>query len=177
MRFLHRILAFVPQTSRSAHKPRSSIGHRAPIGLEPLEGRTLLSIPGVAFRFGNIAITATKAGGNVAQVSIDPSTHNVLVSFNGQSEEFNHASVYNVTYKGGSAGGDTFTNNTSLVSLDYGYGGNNKFTGGSSYNFVFFYGNTNSFSAPSGSINDVFEIGGTGDATQGPGTIYTYPNT
>jgi len=142
--------------------------------LETLEARGLLSIAGVSLVYGNLAITATHASGNVAQVSIDPATHNVQVSLNGQSEEFGANQVYNVTYKGSSGGGDTFTDNTSLVSLEYGYGGNNHFTGGSSFNFVYFFGNSNSFNGPAGSISDVFQHGGQNDATQGPGTIYVY---
>jgi hypothetical protein len=139
-----------------------------------LETRALLSIPGVTLQFGNLAITATKASGNVAQVSIDSVTHNVKVTLNGNSEEFSASKVYNVTYKGGSGGGDTFQDNTSLVSLEYGYGGNNNFTGGTSYNYVYFFGNNNSFTGPAGSVSDVFENGGHGDTMHGSGTIYVY---
>jgi hypothetical protein len=146
------------------------------IGLEPLEGRELPSIPGVTLMFGNVAITATKASGNTAQVSIDPANHFVKVSLNGQSEEFSPSSVLNVTYKGGSGGGDTFVDNTSLVSLAYGYGGNNKFTGGTSYNFVYFWGNSNTLTAPAVSISEVIEHGGKYDTVSTLGTSYVYPN-
>ena len=125
----------------------SACDRRSQIQLEPLESRNLLSIAGVTLQFGNLAIKAPGAGGNMAKVWIDSATHNVAVSLNGKSEEFSAASVANITYTGGAKGGDTFTNNTSLTSLEYGYGGNNKFTGGTSYNFVYFFGNNNTFSA------------------------------
>ena len=62
------------------------------------------------------------------------------VSFNGQSESFSAGQVANITYMGGTGGGDTFENDTNLVSLDYGFGAGNNFTGSTSYNFVYFFG-------------------------------------
>lgn len=167
MWFLHRRATSVCVNGRDSDR-RLTRCRRAPIGLEALEGRALLSIPGVSLQFANLSITATKASGNVAQVSIDPLNHNVKVSLNGQTEEFSAKLVANVTYKGGSGGDDTFVNDTSLVELAYGYGGNNNFTGGTSYNYVFFYGNNNSYNAQDGDFTDVFEDGGTGDAINNP---------
>ncbi len=144
--------------------------------LESLEGRALLSggIPGVSLQFGNLAITATLSSHNTAVVQIDPSTKNVEVTLNGKTEEFAARLVANITYKGGSGGFDSFMDKTSLVSLDYGYGGNNTFTGGTSYNYVYFHGSSNTFNAPTGSVSDVFENGGKGDIVNDPGTIYAY---
>jgi hypothetical protein len=138
--------------------------------LETLETRNLLSISGVTLQFGNLAITAPNSSHNTAVVSIDTSNHNnVKVTLNGASEEFSPSLVANITYKGGSAGFDTFTNSTNLVSLAYGYGGNNNFTGGGSYNYVYFYGNNNSFTDDvAGSVSDVFENGGSGDTIHDP---------
>lgn len=173
MRFLGRIIGAVSEGSRARHR-RPTGGHRTRIGCETLEGRALLtavstSIPGVSLTYGNLSITAPKSSGNVAEVSIDPSTHNVKVSLNGQSEEFSASQVYNITYVGGSGGGDTFTNDTNLVELAYGYGGHNDFTGGTSYNFVYLYGNDNTYDAQAGSLfSDVFEDGGTGDTVSDP---------
>jgi len=130
-----------------------------------LEGRALMSnIPGVTFQFGNIAINATQASHNVAQVSINPIDHKVQVSLNGQSEEFSPSQVFNVTYKGGSGGGDTFTNNTNLVELAYVHGTGNHLTGGTSFNYAFFLpdGSTttpstpNTYDVQAGSFSDVW---------------------
>jgi hypothetical protein len=132
-----------------------------------MEGRSLLSIAGVTLQFGNIAIVAPKASGNVAEVQIDSKTHNVEVSLNGQSEEFAASSVVNITYKGGANGGDTFVNHTDLTALYYGFGGGNTFTGGGAYNFVFFTGNNNTYNA-NGLYSDVFEGGGSGDQAVNP---------
>jgi len=179
MRFLSRFIGSFPEGSRARHKRHATGRRRSPVGCEMLEARALLSnIPGVSLQFGNLAITATKASGNVAVVSIDPSNHNVKVSFNGQSEEFKASLVDNITYTGGKNGGDTFTDNTNLVSLEYGYGGSNNFTGGTSYNYVYFWGNSNNFDGPAGSVSDVFEHGGKNDTTEDPpgAIIYVYPN-
>ena len=126
-------------------------------------GRALLSIAGVSFLGGNIQITATKAGGNVAEVSVDPATHNILVSLNGQSEEFTASTVGSVTYKGGMSGGDSFTNNTGLWEVAYGHGGHNNFTSGTgSYNLVYLNGNDNTYTAQAYSSSTLYEAG-TGD--------------
>lgn len=127
-----------------------------------------MSVPGVSLSYGNLLIQApTGSHGNVATVSIDSSNHDVKVSFNGQSEEFSPSVVCNITYMGGRGGKDTFTNDTSLVSLDYGFGSGNNFTGGTGYNYVYFYGGSNTYNAQAGSFTDVFEIGGS-DAINNP---------
>jgi hypothetical protein len=168
MRFFNRILGSLSEGSRTRDR-RFTDQRRSRIELEMLEGRTLMSgIPGVSLRFGNLAITAPNASGNVAQVSIDPSNHDVKVSLNGKSEEFSPSLVASVTYKGGSGGGDTFTNDTYLVEQAYGYGGHNTFTGGTTYNFVYFFGNSNTYQAQAGSFCDVFENGGKGDTIHDP---------
>jgi hypothetical protein len=168
MRFLSGIMSSADQ-GHLAHD-RVSGRRRSRMELETLETRNLLSISGVTLQFGNLAITAPNSSHNTAVVSIDTSNHNdVKVTLNGASEEFSPSLVANITYKGGSGGHDTFTNSTNLVSLAYGYGGNNNFTGGGSYNYVFFYGNNNSFTDDvAGSVSDVFENGGSGDTIHDP---------
>ena len=136
-----------------------------------------MSVPGISLSYGNLAIQAPKASGNVAKVWIDSSTHNVDVSFNGQSESFTASSVSNITYKGGSGGGDTFTNSTSLMSYEYGFGSHNNFTGGSNFNYVYFYGTGNTYNAQKGSFTDMFEIGGSdtiNNPTKAGMQIYVY---
>jgi hypothetical protein len=140
-----------------------------------MESRALLSIPGVTLQFGNLAITATKASGNVAQVSIDSSNKNVRVAFNGQTEEFSPGQVLNITYKGGISGGDSFVNNTQLTDLAYCYGGSNSFSGGTGYNYVFFFGNNNTYHGQGG-YTDVWEGWGKNDTINGLGTIVVYLN-
>src|SRR5262249_24445717 len=118
MRFLNRIIRSLSVSDRgTALNGR----RRSRFGLETLEGRDLLSIAGVALQYGNLAITGTKASGNVAKVWIDSSTHNVAVSFNWQTEEFAASKVVNVTYKSGSRGGDTFVNSTGMTTLVYAF--------------------------------------------------------
>ena len=161
MRFLSRSRGWVHVASGARQEHRAAVRRRSQTAFETLETRSLMSVPGVSLAFGNLSITApTGSHGNVAAVSIDPSNQDVMVSFNGQSEEFSPSRVSSVTYVGGTGGGDTFTNNTSLVSLDFGFGQNNNFTGGTSSNYVFFFGSNNTYNEPAGSFNEVFEIGG-----------------
>jgi hypothetical protein len=165
MRFLRGVISSVSSESRANREAPSSRRRRSRIELESLENRALLSITGVKLQFGNLAITAPKSSGNVAQVWIDPATHNVAVSLNGQSEEFAASSVTSITYKSGANGGDTFTNNTKLTNQDYGYGGNNHFTGGTGYSYIYFFGNNNNYAAHGG-VNVVWKAHGTGDVIQ-----------
>jgi hypothetical protein len=178
MRFLSRVTGLVQEVSRPRQMHRSSVRRGSPIALEMLETRNLMSVPGVSLSYGNLAIVAPSgSSGNVAKVWIDSSTHNVDVSFNGKSESFSASSVLNVTYKGGSGGGDTFTNDTSRVSLEYGFGSHNNFTGGSSFNYDYFYGTDNTYNAQQGSFTDVFEIGSPDTLKNPTGAdmqIYTY---
>jgi hypothetical protein len=167
VRFLRRVIGSLSRDLRARLGTTSTGRRRSRIELEALESRNLLSIAGVTLMFGNLAITATKSSGNAAQVSIDSSTHNVAVSFNGQSEEFTAAQVSSITYKGGASGGDTFVNNTSLTSLAWGYGGGNHFTGGTGFNYTYFFGNHNTFTAQGG-ISDVWEDYGVGDIIVNP---------
>ena len=161
---------------RQARRPTGR--RRSPMALEMLETRNLLSIAGVTLSYGNLAFHApTGSQGNVATVSIDPSNHDVMATFNGQSEEFSAGQVTSITYEGGTGGGDTFTNNTSLTSLEYGFGQDNNYTGGSGFNYVYFYSGGNTYNAQAGSLNDVFEVGGTDtiDNPDGAGvTAYVY---
>jgi hypothetical protein len=70
-----------------------------------------------------------------------------------------------------------FINNTSLTSLEYGFGQHDTYTGGSGYNYVYSYSGGNTYNAQPGSLNDVFEVGGT-DAIHNPDeagvTAYVY---
>jgi len=175
MRVLSRIVGSFPNAFRGSQLRHSGGHRRSPVAVETLEARGLLtSLPGVSLTFGNLAITSLRPSGNVAQVSIDSVTKNIQVSVNGQTEEFGANLVFNVTYKGSQGGGDTFVDSTKLVSLEYGYGGNNNFTGGTSFNYVYFFGNSNSFTGPAGSVSDVFTNHGQNDTTHGSGTIYVY---
>jgi hypothetical protein len=178
MHFLSRVSGLVQEVSRPRQGHRSLVRRGSPIALEMLETRNLMSVPGVSLSYGNLSIIAPSgSSGNVAKVWIDSSTHNVDVSFNGKSESFTASSVSNITYEGGRGGGDTFTNDTSLVSLDYGFGSHNNFTGGTSYNYVYFYGTGNTYNAQKGSFTDVFEIGGSDTINNPTGAgmqIYVY---
>jgi hypothetical protein len=53
----------------------------------------------------------------------------------------------------------------------------NNYTGGSGFNYVYFYSGGNTYKAQAGSLNDVFEVGGTDtiDKPDGAGvTAYVY---
>lgn len=173
MRFFNRLTASFSNGSQARLRRRIVSKRSSPIACEVLEGRSLMSVAGVSLSYGNIAITATKPSGNVASVSIDPSNGFVNVTLNGQSEEFAPSLVANVTYTGGSGGGDTFTNNTNLVELAYGYGGHNSFTGGTSYNYVYFFGNYNNYTSQGG-YTDVWEGNGSHDTIDPNGTVVVY---
>ena len=103
--------------------------------------------------------------------------HDVAVSLNGQSEEFAPSKVSSITYKGGASGSDTFVNNTRLTTLAYGYGGKNQYSGGTGYDYVYFFGNNNTYTAQGG-VTDVWEGHGTGDVIVNPNhysvTVYPY---
>jgi hypothetical protein len=175
MRFFDRIASAVSKGSRAPERRCTGL-RRSRIELEVLEGRALMSgIQGVTLTFyGNLSITAPKTSGNMAVVSIDASTHNVEVSLNGQSEEFKACSVYSITYVGGSGGKDTFTNDTSLTELAYGYGGNNDFTAGTGCSAINFWGSDNTLNTVAGSYGGVIEHGGTGDTVTGAGDFTVY---
>jgi ribosomal protein S14 len=163
MRFLGQIMGSVSASSR-ARQQRQSTGRRRSrieLGMDRLETRELLTstnIPGVSLTYGNLLIQATKTSGNSAVVSIV--NNNVQVAFNGYTQQFSQSLVFNMTYVGGSSGGDKFTNNTNIVSNEYGYGTGDQFTGGTGYNYAFFYGTGDTFTAQAGSVDDVFECGG-----------------
>jgi hypothetical protein len=113
----------------------------------------------------------------VAIVSIDTLNHNdVKVTLNGTSEEFSPSLVANITYTGGSGGGDSFTDATRLVSLNHGHGGNNVFIGGSNYNYIFFHGN-NTYTGVANSISAVFRNGSRGNIIYklGSALVQVYP--
>ncbi len=61
-------------------------------------------------------------------------------------------------------GKDTLVNNTSLTSLDYGYGGNHQFTVGTGFNYTYFFGNNNTDAAQAG-VSDERKDHGSGDGT------------
>jgi hypothetical protein len=135
-----------------------------------------VSIPGVTFQFGNIQIVAPQAGGNSADVRVNPLTGNVRVGLNGLSEEFPASQVFNVTYQGGPNGGDTFINALAVPGVCYGFGGNNNVVGGTAYNFIYLYGPANAYSA-AGLGNTVFLNGGQNSRVSNPAgsQLVVYP--
>jgi hypothetical protein len=178
-RFLSRVFGARKEGSRSSNR-RLAAGRGSQFGCEMLEGRALLSIAGVKLDFGRLAITATKASGNVAEVSVNPTTHNIKVTLNGKSEEFAAKQVGSVVFTGGANGHDKFTNNTNLLQIAYGYGGHNTFTGGNStYNMIYLHGGNNTYTAKAHSTSNVYEIGANDVVHQGTGAkvkVTTYPS-
>jgi hypothetical protein len=163
MQFLNRLFGVDSIVSRPRREDRPHRRRAAQFSLETLEDRDLKSdIPGVSMQYGIIGISATQGSNNAASVSIDPSNQMVKVSLNGQSVEYNQSDVWSVNYNGSLGGSDTFTNDTSLTETAYGQGGNNNFTGGSSFNLVYLYGDNNSFDAR-GTYSYVFAYNGPND--------------
>jgi hypothetical protein len=175
MRFLNRVIRSLSGDSRADRGTAFNGRRRSRIGLETLERRDLLSIAGVTLQYGNLAVTGTRASGNVANVWMDSSTHKLAVSLNGQTEEFAASNVSSVTYKSGSRGGDTFVNSTSLTSLVYAFGNGNHVTGGTGYNYTYFFGNNETYTA-TGGFSDVWKSRGTGDTIMNPNhaTVVAY---
>lgn len=163
MRILSRISGLVSAVVAARNPRRPARQARRPVAVESLEGRALLTgLAGVSVSYGTLQILAPKLSGNAAAVSIDPSNQFVKVSLNGQSEEFNPriTSITSVMYLGGLGGGDTFSDNTSLVSREYGRGSGNHFTGGTGMNYIYFMGAGNTYKTQGTACNVVFEYGG-----------------
>lgn len=135
-----------------------------------------MSIPGVTFQYGNIQIVAPQAGGNAADVRVNPLNGNVRVGVNGLSEEFPASQVFNVTYQGGVSGGDTFINALGVPGVCYGFGGYNNFVGGTAFNFVYLHGDSNAYSA-AGASSTVFLNGGQNNRVSNPAgsQLLVYP--
>ena len=135
-----------------------------------------MSIPGVTFQFGNIQIVAQQPNNNAVDVRINPLTGNVKVGVNGLSEEFPVAQVLNVTYQGGSGGGDTFVCAVAVPFVCYAFGGYNYVAGGGAFNFIYLYGNYNVYSAAGGG-NTVFLNGGQNSRVANPAgsQLVVYP--
>jgi len=125
-------------------RDRKARSRRLQARVEGLESRNLMSVGGgISLTAGTITIAANLPKGNTAQVSIDPANHDVKVTLNGNSEEFAPSLVTTVYYSGAAGGGDTFVNSTSITGIEYGWGGNNTFTGGSGQDYMFLWGNGN----------------------------------
>lgn len=158
MQFFSRVFGAASKTSRVRRADRSPRSRCSQIGVESLEGRDLMSniMSGVTNQGGVLEITATQAANNTASVSMVQSG-NMQVTLNGNTAVIPASGVWCVIYSGGQGGGDKFTNNTPLTEMAVGYGGNNQFVGGSSWNTVELFGNYNSY-----------------DAQGAPSEVYTY---
>jgi hypothetical protein len=100
----------------------------------------------------SLAITATKAGGNVATIAPDAANPGYIkVSLNGQSEDFLANKVVTINYTGGMSGGDTFINNTNISDGVVAHGGHNTITGSEAISQTWLFGNDNTYNAPAGS--------------------------
>jgi hypothetical protein len=138
--------------------------------MEALETRNLLTvaapIPGVSLTNGVLSIQGTQFSGNHASVSMVQG--NVEVTLNGQTEDF-ATRVVLISYNSGAGGNDTFSNNTAIRGIEFGWGDSNTFTGGSNMDVMLFFGN-NETAHSNGGREIVFTHGGTGD-TNDPGAL------
>jgi hypothetical protein len=174
MQILNRLVGFDPKVSRARHEVRSRGRCRAQIGVEPLEDRDLKSsIPGVTVNYGVIGITATQGSNNTAVVSIDPSNQMINISLNGNSMEINQSDAYTINFSGSQGGSDVFANYTSLTEQAWGYGGNNYFAGGSSWNVAYLYGDNNTFDSQ-GAPAYVFAYNGPNDNIPNSGNVQVF---
>jgi hypothetical protein len=172
MQFLSRVFGTAPKTSPVRRADRSPRSRCSQISVESLEGRNLMSIPGVSVVGGALQITATQASHNAAYVWKDQN-QNVNVWFNGNTQVFPAGSLYTVTYTGGPGGYDTFANYTNLTEMAMGYGGGNQFRGGSSWNVCYLYGNYNSYDAQGGP-SEVLTYNGPNDQITPYSDVYVY---
>lgn len=152
MQFLSKFFGSEPKLARVRKGDRSRRRSRAVISVESLEGRKLLSgdIAGVSLQHGTLTISATQPDHNTAQVAIDPANGNVQVTLNGQSTEFNRGDIWTLNYTGADGGGDSFVNDTDLTSSVTMNGGNNTYLGGSVWNTVTLWGDSNTYDARNG---------------------------
>jgi hypothetical protein len=131
--------------SRSSHITSGgrNLRRRLPqLNLETLEARDLKTA-GVSLANGMLMISGTQFSGNSAAVWINPTNNMLDVKLNGSTQEFAPSQVNAVFYNGGMGGGDTFTNSTSILAIEYGWGGHNTFTGGSGQDYMFLWGEGN----------------------------------
>jgi hypothetical protein len=160
VQFFSRVFGAASKTSRVRRADRSPRSRCAQIGVESLEGRDLKSA-GMVNQDGILEITATQNAHNTATVSNDQNG-NVVATLNNNSQTFPAGAVWCVIYSGGQGGGDTFINSTGLTEMAVGYGGNNHFVGGSSWNTVELWGNNNFYDARGGP-SEVFAYNGPND--------------
>jgi hypothetical protein len=181
MQFFSRVFGSHSTVSRSHQATRPSRPRHARFTLETLEDRDLKSnapIAGVVDTYGGIMINATQASGNQVSVSMVNNGTQVEVSLNGQTVDYDASSVWTIAYTGSYGGGDTFKNNTAIPDMVYTFGGGNTVVGGSSWNYVLMYGNSNTDTYDAaGSSGYVFTFGATNDqinTSDSSTTIYTY---
>jgi hypothetical protein len=174
MKFLSRVFGLDTNGSRARQADRSPRRRRAQFGLESLEGRDLKSnVPGVDLVYGEVQIQATQYAGNSASVTINPQNGNVDVTLNGQTAEFNRSDVYDICYKGGLGGGDTFANYTNYGDTIRVFTGNNTVIGSSGYNVAYLWGDDNTF-VSQGSTSYVFAYNGDHDNIDRSGSVSVY---
>jgi hypothetical protein len=112
--------------------------------VENLESKNLMGGGGgVTLSGGLLSIVAPMQSGNTAAVFRDATNGNVKVILDGTVQEFDSSQVIAIYYAGGMGGHDTFANATDIMSIDYGFGGNNTFVGGSGQDFFFVFGDGN----------------------------------
>jgi hypothetical protein len=171
-------MQFFSRVSGSRAKMPRARRRRAAIGVEPLEGRKLLSadIPGVSLQSGALSIAATMADHNTARVAIDPANGMVEVTLNGRSVEYDRGAIWSTGYTGGQGGWDTFVNDTDLTATVTMYGGNNTGLGGSTWNTVKLWGDNNSYDARGGA-SYVFAYNGPNDRIAPYGDVTVFAST
>jgi hypothetical protein len=140
---------------------RKARSRRLAPSVDGLEHRALLTggVGAASLSNGVLTIVAPQTSGNTTSVSIDAPNNAVKVTVNGNVQEFSVSQVTELFYVGGANGGDTYTNSTSILSGDLGYGGDNSFTGGTGADVMFFYGNGNS-AIDTGGLTLVYTNGG-----------------
>ena len=176
MQFFSRVFGAASKTSRVRRADRSPRSRCSQIGVESLEGRDLMSniMPGVSDQGGAIVMTATQAANNKASVSMVQ--NGIQVTLNGNSAVIPASGVWCVIYSGGPGGGDTFTNTTGLSEMAVGYGGNNQFVGGSSWNTIELWGDYNSYDAQGGP-SEVYTYNGPDDQITPYSDVSVFPST
>ncbi len=172
MQFFSRVFGAASKTSRVRRADRSPRSRCAQIGVESLEGRDLCNA-GVVNQGGVCVITAPQAANNTVIVSNDRNG-NVDVTLDGSTTVFGPNTLSGISYTGGSQGGDTFTNTTSLNEVTVTYG-DSQVGGGTGFNVAYFWGNNNSFNS-SGGASEVFTYGSNNNINtqDAPTAVFAY---
>jgi hypothetical protein len=123
---------------------------------------------------GMLLITPAQTANSTASVTFDQNKKNVVVTVDGQSEKFAAGSICTISYKSGSGGRNSFTNETDIPDLVWMKGNNDRVLGGGRWSVVYLCGDDSSYDSQ-GRPSDVLTYGKNDQVTRYPGVaVYQY---